>query len=88
MLMKRSGHTSVRSLTKPARTVRWLVPLRTLAPKTVHDRVSPDLPTWEADAETVQLVAAAVQAAFQFAARSQPPGRNRRVPPADSERLF
>jgi hypothetical protein len=40
------------------------------------------------DAETAQLVAAAVQAALQPAARSQPPRRHRRIPPADIEPLF
>jgi hypothetical protein len=33
------------------------------------------------DAETAQLVAAAVQAVLQAGAPSRPPGRRRRVPP-------
>jgi hypothetical protein len=40
------------------------------------------------DAETVQLVAAAVQAALQAGVSSRPPRRRPRVPPADCERLF
>jgi hypothetical protein len=40
------------------------------------------------DAETAQLVAAAVQAALQADASSRPPRRRPRVPPADCERLF
>ena len=40
------------------------------------------------DAETAQLVAAAVQAALQPGAPSRPPRRRPRVPPADRERLF
>ncbi len=40
------------------------------------------------DAETAQLVAAAVQAALQPAAPSQPPRRRPRRPTADSEPLF
>ena len=40
------------------------------------------------DAETAQLVAAAVQAALQAGASSRPPRRRPRVPPADCERLF
>ena len=40
------------------------------------------------DAETAQLVAAAVQAALQAGASSPPPRRRPRVPPADCERLF
>ena len=40
------------------------------------------------DAETAQLVAAAVQAVLQAGAPSRPPGRRRRVPPADCEPLF
>jgi hypothetical protein len=40
------------------------------------------------DAETAQLVAAAVQAALQPAAPSRPPRRGRRVPAADCEPLF
>ena len=40
------------------------------------------------DAETAQLVAAAVQAALQTGAPSRPPRRRPRVPPADCERLF
>ena len=40
------------------------------------------------DAETAQLVAAAVQAALQAGASSQPPRRRRRVPTADCEPLF
>ena len=40
------------------------------------------------DAETAQLVAAAVQAALQPGAPSRPPRRRPRVPPADCERLF
>ena len=41
-----------------------------------------------ADAETAQLVAAAVQAALQASAPSPRPGRHRRVPAAGSEPLF
>jgi hypothetical protein len=40
------------------------------------------------DAETAQLVAAAVQAALQADAPSRPPGRGPRGPAADSEPLF
>jgi len=40
------------------------------------------------DAETAQIVAAAVQAALQAGAPSRPPGRARRVPAADCEPLF
>jgi len=40
------------------------------------------------DAETAQLVAAAVQAALQSGAPSQRPRRRLRVPPASCERLF
>ena len=40
------------------------------------------------DAETAQLVAAAVQAALQTGAPSRPPRRRPRVPPADCEPLF
>ena len=40
------------------------------------------------DAETAQLVAAAVQAALQAAAPSRPPRRRPRVPPASCEPLF
>jgi hypothetical protein len=40
------------------------------------------------DAETAQLVAAAVQAALQDGAPSRPPRRRPRVPAADSEPLF
>ena len=40
------------------------------------------------DAETAQLVAAAVQAALQAGTPSRPPRRRLRVPPADSEPLF
>ncbi len=40
------------------------------------------------DAETAQLVAAAVQAALQAGVSSRPPRRRPRVPPADCERLF
>ena len=40
------------------------------------------------DAETAQLVAAAVQAALQAGASSRSPRRRPRVPPADCERLF
>jgi hypothetical protein len=40
------------------------------------------------DAETAQLVAAAVQAALQAGASSRPPRRRPRVPPAGCERLF
>jgi len=40
------------------------------------------------DAETAQLVAAAVQAALQPAAPLRPPRRRPRVPAADSEPLF
>ena len=40
------------------------------------------------DAETAQLVAAAVQAALQAGAPSQPPRRGPRVPAADCEPLF
>ena len=40
------------------------------------------------DAETAQLVAAAVQAALQSGAPSQRPRRRPRVPPASCERLF
>ena len=40
------------------------------------------------DAETAQLVAAAVQAALQAGAPSRPPRRGPRVPPADCEPLF
>jgi len=40
------------------------------------------------DAETAQLVAAAVQAALQAGAPSRPPRRGSRVPPANCESLF
>ena len=40
------------------------------------------------DAETAQLVAAAVQAALQAGTPSRPPRRRPRVPPADGEPLF
>ena len=40
------------------------------------------------DAETAQLVAAAVQAALQTGAPSGPPRRGPRVPAADCEPLF
>jgi hypothetical protein len=40
------------------------------------------------DAETAQLVAAAVQAALQAGAPSRPPRRGRRVPAAGCEPLF
>jgi hypothetical protein len=40
------------------------------------------------DAETAQLVAAAVQAALQVGAPSRPPRRGPRVPAADCEPLF
>src|SRR5438270_1907177 len=40
------------------------------------------------DAETAQLVAAAVQAALQAGAPSRPPRPRRRVPSADCEPLF
>ena len=40
------------------------------------------------DAETAQLVAAAVQAALQTSAPSQPLRRRRRAPAADCEPLF
>ena len=40
------------------------------------------------DAETAQLVAAAVQAALQVDAPSRPPRPRRRVPSADCEPLF
>jgi len=40
------------------------------------------------DAETAQLVAAAVQAALQAGTPSRPPGRGPRVPAADCEPLF
>ena len=40
------------------------------------------------DAETAQLVAAAVQAALQAGAPSRPPRRARRAPAADCEPLF
>ena len=40
------------------------------------------------DAETAQLVAAAVQAALQAGAPSRRPRRRPRVPPASCERLF
>ena len=40
------------------------------------------------DAETAQLVAAAVQAALQAGAPSRPPRRRPRVPAADCEPLF
>jgi hypothetical protein len=40
------------------------------------------------DAETAQLVAAAVQAALQAAAPSRPPHRGPRVPDAGCEPLF
>jgi hypothetical protein len=40
------------------------------------------------DAETAQLVAAAVQAALQAAAPSRPPRRGRRAPAAGCEPLF
>jgi len=40
------------------------------------------------DAETAQLVAAAVQAALQSGAPSQRPRQRPRVPPASCERLF
>jgi hypothetical protein len=40
------------------------------------------------DAETAQLVAAAVQAALQAGVPSRPPRRGPRVPPAGCEPLF
>jgi hypothetical protein len=40
------------------------------------------------DAETAQLVAAAVQAALQADTPARPPRRRRRVPPADCQPLF
>ena len=40
------------------------------------------------DAETAQLVAAAVQAALQASTPSRPPRRHRRVPPVGCEPLF
>ena len=40
------------------------------------------------DAETAQLVAAAVQAALQTGAPARPPRRHRRVPAADCQPLF
>jgi hypothetical protein len=40
------------------------------------------------DAETAQLVAAAVQAALQAGAPSRPPREGPRVPPADCQPLF
>ena len=40
------------------------------------------------DAETAQLVAAAVQAALQTGASYRPPRRGPRVPAADCEPLF
>ncbi len=40
------------------------------------------------DAETAQLVAAAVQATLQTGASSRPPRRGPRVPAADCEPLF
>ena len=40
------------------------------------------------DAETAQLVAAAVQAALKVGTPSRPPRRGRRVPAADCEPLF
>jgi hypothetical protein len=40
------------------------------------------------DAETAQLVAAAVQAALQAGAPTRPPRRRSRVPAAGSEPLF
>jgi hypothetical protein len=40
------------------------------------------------DAETAQLVAAAVQAALQAGAPTRPPRQGTRVPPADCEPLF
>ncbi len=40
------------------------------------------------DAETAQLVAAAVQAALQAGAPSRPPRQDTRVPQADCEPLF
>ena len=40
------------------------------------------------DAETAQLVAAAVQTALQADTPSGPPRRRRRLPPANCERLF
>ena len=40
------------------------------------------------DAETAQLVAAAVQAALQADASSRPPRRGLRVPPSGCEPLF
>jgi hypothetical protein len=40
------------------------------------------------DAETAQLVAAAVQAALQAGTPSRPPRRGPRVPAADCEPLF
>jgi hypothetical protein len=40
------------------------------------------------DAETAQLVAAAVQAALQAGTPSRPPHRGPRVPDADCEPLF
>ena len=39
------------------------------------------------DAQTAQLVAAAVQAALQAGAPFRPPGRGRRAPPAGCEPL-
>ena len=40
------------------------------------------------DAETAQVVAAAVQAALQADTPARPPRRRRRVPPADCQPLF
>jgi hypothetical protein len=40
------------------------------------------------DAETAQLVAAAIQAVLRAGAPSRPPRRGRRGPPADCEPLF
>ena len=40
------------------------------------------------DAETAQLVAAAVQAALRAGAPARPPRRRQRVPPADCAPLF
>ena len=40
------------------------------------------------DAETAQLVAAAVQAALQADTPARPPRRHRRVPAADCQPLF
>jgi hypothetical protein len=40
------------------------------------------------DAETAQLIAAAVQATLQAGAPSRPPRRVRRAPAADCEPLF